>query len=64
MNIFGRLAYYFSYFWAWLVDCWKWLTTLLNENILLKEIIKVLGIGIITLLFIYLISKVLNAING
>lgn len=64
MNILGRLAYYFSYFWSWLVDCWEWLTTLLNENILLKEIIKILGIGIITLLFIYLISKVLNAING
>lgn len=64
MNILGRIAYYFSYFWTWLIDAWEWLTNLINENILLRELIKILGIGLIILIFIALIKRVLDAISG
>ena len=64
MNILGRIAYYFSYFWAWLIDTWEWLTNLLNENILLKELIKIFGIGLIILIFISLIQRLFDAISG
>lgn len=63
MNILGRIAYYFSYFWQWLVDCWQWLGELLRENILLKEIVKIIGYGIIAIIFIYLLYRLLDAIN-
>lgn len=63
MNIFGRIAYYFSYFWQWLIDCWQWLTTMLNENVLLREIVRIIGFGIIAIIFIDLIQRLIDGIN-
>lgn len=64
MNILGRIAYYFSVFINWFVECWQWLANMLASNPLLREIMRVLGYAIIGFMIFYLIKLLINKISA
>ena len=64
MNLLGRIAYYFEVMISWFISVWEWLANLLATNVLLKEIMRLLGFAIIGFIIWFLIRALIDKISN
>ena len=64
MNLLGRIAYYFEVMISWFISVWEWLANLLATNILLKEIMRLLGFAIIGFIIWFFIRALIDIISN
>lgn len=60
MNLLTRIFYFFSYFFKWFVDCWKWVANLVATNPLLQEILVIFSIFLIASIALTLIIGIFD----